>query len=133
MLRSSSYRAGRCVATLAVLMAVTACDNAFGLRQSDGVSAGARNQQVVVTNNSAGPIFLIVLGRISETRTDWIACVDEARCSPLQVGGTRVYPYGTLMRDPGEKEVVVRWWHAVRDSSGVAHAGDFGSLIVPLF
>jgi hypothetical protein len=133
MLKSSLFRTGRWIAVLGSFAAAAGCDTPFGLRESNGVSADARNQQVIVTNNSASPIFTFVIGRIIETRTDYILCVDAARCPPIQTGGSRVYPYETLMREPGEREVVVRWWHAVPDGSGGLRAGNLGSLIVPLY
>ncbi len=133
MPKSGLFRVGRWIAMLAAFVAAAACDTPFGLRELNGVSADARNQQVVVTNNSASPVFTFVIGRVIEMRTDWIPCVDAARCPPIQPGTSRVYPYETLMREPGEKEVVVRWWRAVPDGSGVPHARDFGSLVVPLY
>jgi hypothetical protein len=133
MLKSGSFRAGRWIAVLGSFAAAAACDTPFGLRELNGVSADARNQQVIVTNNSASPIFTFVIGRIIEMRTDYIPCVDAAQCPPIQSGGSRVYPFETLMREPGEREVVVRWWHAVPDGSGGVRPGDFGSLIVPLY
>lgn len=132
MPRTGLFRTGRWPSILGVLVAV-ACNTPFGLRESNGVSVSAGNQQVIVTNKSSSPIFTFVIGRQIEARTDWIPCVDEVRCAPIQVGESRVYPYKTIMRESGEKEVVVRWWHVVRDEAGLARPSDFGSLVVTLF
>ena len=133
MLRSGLFRACGWIAILGAFVA--ACDNPSGVRELNGVSSYARDQHVVVTNNSASPIFTIVVGRNAEARVDyvWPPCVDTAKCPPVQVGDSRVHPYGTLILDPSEKEVVVHWWHAVPDKFGVPRAGDFGVLIVPLY
>jgi hypothetical protein len=134
MLRSGLFRSAGWIALLGALIAAEACDNPSGLRELNGVSIYARDQQVVVTNNSASPIFAIVVGRNAEARVDyvWPPCVDATRCPPIQPGQARVHPYETLILDPGEKEVIVHWWHAVPDGSGMPQAGDFGYLIAPL-
>jgi hypothetical protein len=75
----------------------------------------------------------MVIGRNAQARTDWILCIDATRCDAIQPGSSRAKPYETLILDPGEKEVVVSWWHAVPDGSGGVRAGDFGSVIVPLY
>jgi hypothetical protein len=133
MLKSGLFSRGRWIAVLGSFAAAAACDTPFGLRELNGVSADARNQQVIVTNNSASPIFGYVMGRVSETRVDPFLCVDAAQCPPIQPRDSRIYPYATISFDPGEIEVVVRWWHAVPDGSGGVRPGDFGSLIVPLY
>lgn len=132
MPKSGLFRAVGWVTMVGAFVVTEACDTPSGLRELNGVSANARNQQVVVSNNSASAVFTMVIGRNAQARVDWIPCVDLARCSPIQPGESRVHPYGTLILDPGEKEVVVTWWRAVADGSGVTHAGDFESLIVPL-
>ena len=98
----------------------------------NGVAAEARNEQVVVSNRSATAVFTMVIGRNAEARVDWIPCVDASRCPPIQPGESRAHPYASLILDAGEKEIVVHWWHGVTDGSGVAHATDLQSLIVPL-
>lgn len=133
MHKSGLFRTGCWIAVFSFFVAAVACDTPFGLRELNGVSADARDQQVIVTNNSANPIFTFVIGRIIETRTEYLLCVDAAQCPPIPVGGSRVYPFETLMREPGEREVVVRWWHLVPDGSGGVRATDFGFLIVPLY
>jgi hypothetical protein len=134
MLKSGLSRAAGWIAILGAFVVVEACDNPSGLRELNGVSIDAHDQQVVVTNNSGSPIFTIVIGRNAEARVDyaWPPCVDATRCPPIQPGEARVHPYGALILDPGEKEVIVHWWHAIPDGSGVTHAGDFGRLIAPL-
>ena len=134
MLKSGLFRVSGWIAILGAFVAAEACDNPSGLRELNGVSIYARDQQVVVANNSASAIFTIVIGRAAEARVDyvWPPCVDASKCPPIQPGDSRVHPYGTLILDPGEKEVIVHWWHAVPDGSGVPQAADFCYLIVPL-
>jgi hypothetical protein len=134
MPKSGLFRTARWIGILGAFVVAEACDNPSGLRELNGVSIYARDQQVVVTNNSASAIFTTVVGRNAEARVDyiWPPCVDVVRCHPIQPGEARAHPYGTLILDPGEKEVIVHWWHAVPDGSGVPQAGDFGYLIVPL-
>lgn len=132
MLKSGLFRAGRWMTILGAFVVGGACYTPSGLRELNGVAAEARNQQVVVANNSTSAVFTMVIGRNAQARVDWMPCVDLARCSPIQPGESQVHPYGTLILDPGEKEVVVYWWRAVTGGAGVTHAGDFESLIVPL-
>jgi hypothetical protein len=132
MLKSGLFRACRWMTMVGAFVVAQACDSPSGLRELDGVSASARNQQVVVSNNSASAVFAMVIGRNAETRVDWYPCVDTVRCPPIQPGESRVHPYGNLMLDPGETEVVVHLWRAVTDASGVTHAEFFGPLILPL-
>jgi hypothetical protein len=120
-------------AAFGALVVAAACDTPFEVRELNGVSVAAHDQQVVVTNKSASPVFAFVIGREIEARTDWIPCVDAVRCPPIEPGSSRAYPYDTIMRETWEREVVVRWWHAAPDGSGVVKPTDFGSLVVPLF
>ena len=130
---SGLFRAVRWTAVFGALVVAAACDTPFEVRELNGVSVTAHDQQVVVTNRSASPVFAFVIGREIEARTDWIPCVDAVRCPPIETGSSRAYPYETIMRETWEKEVVVRWWHAAPDGSGVVKPTDFGSLVVPLF
>jgi hypothetical protein len=131
MLKSGLFRAGTSLTVVGAFV-LTACHDPSGLRVLDGVSAEAHYQQVVVANNSATAIFTIVIGRNAQARVDWIPCVDAVRCPPIAPGQSQMRPYGSVTLDPGEKEIVVHWWHAVPDGSGGTRAGDFQSLIVPL-
>jgi hypothetical protein len=117
---------------VAAIVVAQACDSPSGLRELNGVAAEARNQQVVVANNSGSAVFTMIIGRNAETLVDWIPCVDVASCPPIQPGQSRARSYESLLLGPGEKEVIVHWWHAATDGSGVAYATDFHSLIVPL-
>jgi hypothetical protein len=132
MAKSGLFRAAGSIVMVGAFVAMGACSNPSGVRELDGVSASARNQQVVVSNNSASAVFSMVIGRNAETRVDWYPCIDTVRCPPIQPGESKVHPYGNLMLDPGETEVVVRLWRAVTDVSGVTHAELFGPLILPL-
>jgi hypothetical protein len=98
-----------------------------------GVSVASHDQQVVVTNKSASAVFVFIIGRDMEARTDWIPCVDAVRCPPIEAGSSRAYPFDTIMRETWDREVRVSWWHAAPDASGVVKPTDGGSLVVPLF
>ena len=130
---SGLFRTVRWTSVFGAVLVAAGCDTPFEVRELNGVSVDVHDQQVVVTNSSAGPVFAFVIGREIEARTDWIPCVDAVRCSPIEPGSSRSYPYATIMREPWEKEVVVRWWHAAPDASGVVKPTDFGSVVVPLF
>jgi hypothetical protein len=132
MFKSGLFRTGSWMAMVAAILVAQACDSPSGLRELNGVAAEARNQQVVVANKSESAVFTMIIGRNAETRVDWLPCVDAGRCPPIRPGESRAHPYGSLLLDAGEKEVVVHWWHAVTDGSGVAHATDIQSLIIPL-
>ena len=132
MPKSGLFRAFGGVTVVSAFVLMQACDNPSGVRELDGVSVNARNQQVVVSNNSATAVFEMIIGQNAQTHVDWYPCTDVVRCSPIQPGESRAYPYGKLILDPGEKEVVVHLWRAVTDGSGVTHASFFGPLIVPL-
>jgi hypothetical protein len=132
MAKSGLFRAAGSIAMVGAFVAMEACSTPSGVQELDGVWASARNQQVVVSNNSASAVFSMVIGRNAETRVDWYPCIDTVRCPPIQPGESQVHPYGNLLLDPGETEVVIRLWRAVTDVSGVTHAELFGPLILPL-
>ena len=132
MPKSGLFRAVGWITMVGAFSVMEACDDPSGVRELNGVSASARNQEVVVSNNSASPVFEMVIGRNAETRVDWLPCVDAVACPPIKPGESRVHPYGKLLLDPGEKEVVVHLWRAVPDASGTPHAEFFGPLILPL-
>ena len=130
---SGLSRAVRWTAVVGGLVVAVGCDNPLGVRELNGVSVTARDRQVVVTNNSAGPVFVFLIGRDMEARTDWIPCVDAVRCPPIEPGSSRAYPYESIMRETWDKEVRVSWWHAAPDGSGGVKPTDGGSLLVPIF
>jgi hypothetical protein len=115
------------------LVVAVGCDTPFEVKELNGVSVAAHDQQVVVTNKSASPVFAFVIGREMEARTDWIPCVDPIRCPPIEPGTSRAYPFDSIMREPRDREVRVSWWHAAADASGVVKPTDGGSLLVRLF
>ena len=132
MLKSGLFRATGWMTVVVALVFTNACTAPSGLRELNGVAAEARNQRVVVANRSGTAVFTMIIGRNAETRVDWMPCVDAARCPPIQPGESQVHPYASLVLDTGEKEVIVHWWHTATDGSGVTHAVDLQSLIVPL-
>ncbi|MES2521202.1 MAG: hypothetical protein V4617_00795 [Gemmatimonadota bacterium] len=93
---------------LAALAVFAACSNTTEPAGGNGVTAVYRNERIAVTNRRDAPVYTFVIGRNAAAVTDWIPCVQDAVCPPIQPGTTReINPIISLQ---GESEVLVYWW-----------------------
>ncbi len=105
-------RAARTFRGAAVFALLSACARPTAPGGTLMVLASPPN--LVMTNQTATPIYSFIVDQRTLALVDWAPCLDPATCDPLAAGTTKTVPYDSILGYSAQTEsVVVYWWHLV--------------------
>jgi hypothetical protein len=120
------------VALLPVLVA--ACQSPTAARMGVRVLGTHRGGGVLeVTNATAAPVFVQVLGARTAPLALWGPCVDATVCEPIAPGTSREVSVRLTAPDgTPETEALLYWWHVERGADGALRPDSIRTVVVRL-
>lgn len=99
--------------------------------QAGYVSASARAEGILITNQTERPINVLAMERGMTALADWVPCTTGPGCAAQAPGEQRVIPWSQVLgAAPERKEYVVYWWHSLSQPDGSLRAGTITSVVI---